>query len=166
MSSNLRARELGRFLMARRADLTPEQVGLASGPRRRPGLRREEVAMLAGVGASWYQWIEQGRAAQARLALDGAGHGHRRLDPEGDRGGHAAHGLARARPDRHEAVGIGENNTVVPPAKKRLVARSFVLFQTWFPNSNVGTKMSIAYLISNCLLAFSASSLTVASPST
>nr|WP_248593910.1 helix-turn-helix transcriptional regulator [Thermobifida alba] len=34
-----------------------------SGTRRTPGLRREEVALLAGVGVSWYTWIEQGRAA-------------------------------------------------------------------------------------------------------
>jgi transcriptional regulator with XRE-family HTH domain len=56
------AQELGRFLAARRAEASPEAVGLPSRRRRRPGLRREEVAMLAGVGASWYQWIEQGRA--------------------------------------------------------------------------------------------------------
>ncbi|GIG21693.1 transcriptional regulator [Cellulomonas chitinilytica] len=56
------ALQLGRFLAARRAEASPEAVGLPSRRRRRPGLRREEVAMLAGVGASWYQWIEQGRA--------------------------------------------------------------------------------------------------------
>jgi transcriptional regulator with XRE-family HTH domain len=43
--------------------LSPEQVGLISGGRRRtPGLRREEVAMLAHVGVSWYTLLEQGRA--------------------------------------------------------------------------------------------------------
>jgi transcriptional regulator with XRE-family HTH domain len=48
--------------MARRARISPEQAGLAPGGRRRtPGLRREEVAVLAGVGSSWYQWLEQGR---------------------------------------------------------------------------------------------------------
>ncbi|MEV4412769.1 helix-turn-helix transcriptional regulator [Catellatospora sp. NPDC049609] len=55
--------ELGSFLAARRAEVTPGQVGLPhTGSRRLRGLRREEVAMLAGVGASWYAWIEQGRA--------------------------------------------------------------------------------------------------------
>ncbi|MGW6703739.1 helix-turn-helix transcriptional regulator [Streptomyces sp. NPDC054956] len=55
--------ELGKFLMARRAEVTPFQVGLPdAGKRRTPGLRREEVALLAGVGVSWYTWIEQGRA--------------------------------------------------------------------------------------------------------
>ncbi|WP_026422612.1 helix-turn-helix transcriptional regulator [Actinokineospora inagensis] len=50
------------FLRSRRARLSPEDVGLPGGGRRRtPGLRREEVAVLAGVGASWYMWLEQGR---------------------------------------------------------------------------------------------------------
>jgi transcriptional regulator with XRE-family HTH domain len=54
--------DLREFLMARRARVTPEEAGLPAGARRRtPGLRREEVAVLAGVGVSWYQWLEQGR---------------------------------------------------------------------------------------------------------
>ncbi|MFD7631852.1 helix-turn-helix transcriptional regulator [Streptomyces sp. NPDC059851] len=49
--------------MGRRARITPAQAGLPDGGARRrtPGLRREEVAVLAGVGVSWYQWLEQGR---------------------------------------------------------------------------------------------------------
>ncbi|WP_229853956.1 helix-turn-helix transcriptional regulator [Streptomyces filipinensis] len=49
--------------MSRRARVSPEEAGLpvGGGRRRTPGLRREEVAVLAGVGASWYQWLEQGR---------------------------------------------------------------------------------------------------------
>lgn len=62
-SINPQFAELGNFLAARRAEVTPQQVGLPNaGPRRLSGLRREEVAMLAGIGASWYTWIEQGRA--------------------------------------------------------------------------------------------------------
>lgn len=54
--------ELAEFLKSRRERLTPEEVGLPSGGRRRtPGLRREEVATLARVGLSWYTWLEQGR---------------------------------------------------------------------------------------------------------
>ncbi len=58
-----RQRELREFLMNRRARVTPAEAGLPDGGARRrtPGLRREEVAVLAGVGASWYQWLEQGR---------------------------------------------------------------------------------------------------------
>jgi transcriptional regulator with XRE-family HTH domain len=64
MTTSARNRtELGKFLAARRSQLVPEAVGLRGGDRRRtPGLRREEVALLAGVGLSWYTWIEQGRA--------------------------------------------------------------------------------------------------------
>ncbi|MGW5862241.1 helix-turn-helix transcriptional regulator [Streptomyces sp. NPDC055239] len=55
--------ELREFLMSRRARVSPADAGLPDGGARRrtPGLRREEVAVLAGVGASWYQWLEQGR---------------------------------------------------------------------------------------------------------
>ncbi|WP_329083146.1 MULTISPECIES: helix-turn-helix domain-containing protein [unclassified Streptosporangium] len=53
---------LGEFLRARRELITPEQAGLLpSGSRRTPGLRREEVAMLAGVSTDYYIRLEQGR---------------------------------------------------------------------------------------------------------
>lgn len=78
---------LGAFLRARRARVTPGDVGLPVGGRRRtPGLRREEVAQLAGVGVTWYTWLEQGRAKNASdqvldavarvLRLDAAEHRH------------------------------------------------------------------------------------------
>ena len=54
-------KELGVFLSSRRARLQPGESGLPTGPRRTPGLRREEVALLAGVSVSWYTWLEQGR---------------------------------------------------------------------------------------------------------
>lgn len=54
---------LGAYLRERRARVTPADVGLPQlGRRRTPGLRREEVAQLAGVGVTWYTWLEQGRA--------------------------------------------------------------------------------------------------------
>jgi transcriptional regulator with XRE-family HTH domain len=64
--------ELGRFLRSRREKLTPELVGLAEGRRRRaPGLRREEVAELAGIGVDWYIRLEQGRAVSpSRTTID------------------------------------------------------------------------------------------------
>src|ERR1700686_2420505 len=63
-----RREELADFLRTRRAALQPEDVGLPGGGRRRtPGLRREEVAALAGVGTTWYTWLEQGRDVRASL---------------------------------------------------------------------------------------------------
>lgn len=57
--------ELSEFLRHHRAKLTPADVGLpTTGGRRTPGLRREEVALLAGVGLTWYTWFEQGRDIQ------------------------------------------------------------------------------------------------------
>src|SRR3978361_1409107 len=61
-----RRAELAAFLRSRRALITPDDAGLAPGLRRRtPGLRREEVAQLAGVGVTWYTWLEQGRPINA-----------------------------------------------------------------------------------------------------
>jgi len=58
--------ELGDFLRSRRAMLTPGQVGIASyGTRRVPGLRREELAQLAGVSATYYTRLEQGQSTNA-----------------------------------------------------------------------------------------------------
>lgn len=63
-----RRAELADFLRKRRANLKPGEVGLPNGGRRRtPGLRREEVAHLAGVGTTWYTWLEQGRDVRASL---------------------------------------------------------------------------------------------------
>ena len=65
-ADEIRRRELAAFLRSRRERMTPECVGLiASGRRRTPGLRREEVAQLAGVGVTWYTWLEQGRDINA-----------------------------------------------------------------------------------------------------
>jgi transcriptional regulator with XRE-family HTH domain len=61
-----RRQELAGFLRSRRERIAPEQVGLPPASRRRtPGLRREEVATLAGVGVTWYTWLEQGRDINA-----------------------------------------------------------------------------------------------------
>jgi transcriptional regulator with XRE-family HTH domain len=61
-----RRHELATFLRSRRERITPDDVGLPAGGRRRtPGLRREEVAHLAGVGVTWYTWLEQGRDINA-----------------------------------------------------------------------------------------------------
>src|SRR6201999_4594585 len=65
-----RRSELAGFLRARRERLAPREVGLPPGPRRRPpGLRREELALLAGVGITWYTWLEQGRPINASVQV-------------------------------------------------------------------------------------------------
>ncbi|HUZ56617.1 MAG TPA: helix-turn-helix transcriptional regulator [Streptosporangiaceae bacterium] len=65
-AGHTRRAELAAFLRSRRERITPEEVGLPPGIRRRTaGLRREEVAMLAGVGVTWYTWLEQGRRINA-----------------------------------------------------------------------------------------------------
>ncbi|MFL5849828.1 MAG: helix-turn-helix transcriptional regulator [Solirubrobacteraceae bacterium] len=82
-----RRAELADFLRTRRAEVAPGNLGReANGRRRTPGLRREEVAQLAGVGLSWYTWLEQGRdirpsaqvldAIARVLRLDGAERAH------------------------------------------------------------------------------------------
>jgi transcriptional regulator with XRE-family HTH domain len=63
-------RALGEFLRLRRQRLAPEVAGLAATARRRtPGLRREELAALCAVSATWITWLEQGRAVSASAAV-------------------------------------------------------------------------------------------------
>src|SRR6478735_9315847 len=85
---------LGEFLRARREQIRPDVVGLGSGPRRRvPGLRREELAMLAGISVDYYLRLEQGRdqhpssqvldalARALRLDDDATAHLHELVHP-------------------------------------------------------------------------------------
>jgi transcriptional regulator with XRE-family HTH domain len=81
-ADELRRRELGAFLRSRRERISPEEVGLHSLRRRRtPGLRREEVAQLAGVGVTWYTWLEQGRDIRASAQVLDAVARTLRFDP-------------------------------------------------------------------------------------
>src|SRR3984885_13439909 len=62
LPDEIRRAELAAFLRNRRERIAPEQAGVTPlGRRRTPGLRREEVAQLSGVGVTWYTWLEQGR---------------------------------------------------------------------------------------------------------
>ncbi|MFF7073408.1 helix-turn-helix domain-containing protein [Streptomyces pseudovenezuelae] len=71
MNRNPHLNELGEFLKARRAELTPSDVGLRGGQRRRvKGLRREEVALLAAMSTEYYARIEQGRLQASAPLLD------------------------------------------------------------------------------------------------
>ncbi|SEE41455.1 Helix-turn-helix domain-containing protein [Streptomyces sp. 2314.4] len=82
-----RRRQLGAFLRSRRERLTPDEAGLPRTARRRtPGLRREELAVLAGISATGYTYLEQGReirvseqvltALAEALRLDGPERAH------------------------------------------------------------------------------------------
>lgn len=90
--------ELGAFLRSRRERLCPQDVGLPTGPRRRtPGLRREEVAVLAHISTEYYVRLEQGRAprpsAEVLAGIAGALH---LTDAESDH----LHTLAGTAPSR------------------------------------------------------------------
>ncbi|MCA0753634.1 helix-turn-helix transcriptional regulator [Paenibacillus sp. N4] len=62
MKRDARLKALSEFLRSKRAEIDPVSAGFTAGSRRRtPGLRREEVAQLAGVSPTWYTWLEQGR---------------------------------------------------------------------------------------------------------
>ena len=67
-----KANALGDYLRARREQLRPEDVGLVAGTRRRvAGLRREELALLAGISSDYYLRLEQGRDKRpSRQVLD------------------------------------------------------------------------------------------------
>jgi transcriptional regulator with XRE-family HTH domain len=96
----LRRQELGTFLRSRRERITPQQVGLiASGRRRTPGLRREELAQMAGVGVTWYTWLEQGRDINVSGQVLEAVCRALLLDPS-----ERAHVMTLAGLDDHEAV--------------------------------------------------------------
>lgn len=70
MNRYARLQALSEFLSKKRAQLMPQDFGLPAGQRRRtPGLRREEVAQLAGVSTTWYTWLEQGRDIQVSASV-------------------------------------------------------------------------------------------------
>ncbi|MEV4293218.1 helix-turn-helix transcriptional regulator [Microbispora rosea] len=103
---------LGGFLRSRRARLTPEEVGLVSyGTRRVPGLRREELAQLAGVSLTYYTRLEQGQAMNVSDAVINAIGRVLNLDDD-----ERAHLHTLARPVRHgrepQRTGGGRAGTV------------------------------------------------------
>src|SRR6201987_643285 len=108
-----RRAELGEFLKARSAQLSPGDFGMPPGSRRRTrGLRREELALLAGVGVTWYTWLEQGRQINASVqVLDAVGR-TLRLD---EAGREDLYPLAGATPVR-TAAGAAAARAELPPA--------------------------------------------------
>ncbi|MFE1922214.1 helix-turn-helix domain-containing protein [Streptomyces asoensis] len=110
--------QLGDFLQARRSQLSPEDVGVPGyGERRRvPGLRREELALLAGVSASYYTRLEQGHAQGASPEVLDALAGALRLDESERR---YLHGLAQV--DRRRTRGRRPAPERVAPATRQLL---------------------------------------------
>ncbi|MCN9241201.1 helix-turn-helix transcriptional regulator [Streptomyces sp. RY43-2] len=106
--------ELGPFLKGRRAALSPSELGLPEGTNRRRvrGLRREEVAQLAGVSVDYYTRIEQGRATAVSAEILDAVAGALRLDADERR---YLHNVA-ARPTGGSA---GEGGVCTPPPVPR-----------------------------------------------
>ncbi|MFI5714613.1 helix-turn-helix transcriptional regulator [Nocardia sp. NPDC051750] len=112
--------ELGEFLRSRRARLRPDDAGLPAygGRRRVPGLRREELAQLAGVSAGYYTRLEQGQSPNASDAVLDAVARVLRLD-EAER----AHLYSLARPASRNGRRTGEPEQVRPGV--RLMIESF-----------------------------------------
>ncbi|WP_109031210.1 helix-turn-helix transcriptional regulator [Streptomyces rubrogriseus] len=115
------AREIREFLATRRAKITPEQAGLpafGNGNRRVPGLRREEVAMLAGVSVDYYVRLERGQLAGASEGvLDGLCRALRLDDAERSHLSDLA-AAQRRRPARRTARRAGDT---VPAGLKRVL---------------------------------------------
>jgi transcriptional regulator with XRE-family HTH domain len=121
-----RENALGEFLRARRGLVPPEEAGIEPGPRRRvAGLRREEVAQLAGVSADYYVRLEQGRernpSAQVVDALA------RALNLEDDAAAHL-HKLARAQTERLKSGGRRA------PRRERVSPNLMQMLHAW-PNT-------------------------------
>jgi transcriptional regulator with XRE-family HTH domain len=108
---------LGEFLQAGRARLSPEDVGLVfSGQRRVPGLRREEIAALAGVSPSYYTRLEQGQALNASpQVIEALSRAMRLTDAE------RAHLHRLARVDRRLPVPVVREDETVDPALAELL---------------------------------------------
>lgn len=107
MTSSVPLNELGEFLRERRSELSPRTVGLpeSGGPRRVPGLRRQEVAHLASISTDHYTRLEQGRVPASGPVLDTLA---RVLRLDDDERGHlfrlAGETLTRVRPRGRQRV--------------------------------------------------------------
>jgi transcriptional regulator with XRE-family HTH domain len=105
-----RRRDLAQFLKDRRGRISPSAVGVTAGARRRArGLLREEVAMIAGVGVTWYTWLEQARPIKPSVHVLGHIARALRLD-DAER----THLFRLARPDLEPAPSLRLATTVSP----------------------------------------------------
>lgn len=118
-----RKAELREFLKTRRARLSPADVNLPETTRRRtPGLRREEVAKLAGVGVSWYTWLEQGRDINVSTSVVDAICRALRLDDA-------------ERTHLYRLTGLPSSDSLPPTSAARRQARRHLerLVEEWLP---------------------------------
>jgi transcriptional regulator with XRE-family HTH domain len=111
------ARELGDFLRARRGRLRPQDLGLVPGGRRKvTGLRREELALLAGLSTDYYQRMEQGREVRPSDDILDALAGALNLDADERR-----HLFTLARSARRPVPAVRRDPEVVPDSTRRLL---------------------------------------------
>ena len=111
-----RRRELAQFLKDRRARLTPASAGVPTSARRRArGLLREEVALIAGVGLTWYTWLEQARPIKPSVRVLGSlARALRLSDVE------RTHLFHLARPDLEPSPAAQLASTVSPPLQRTM----------------------------------------------
>ncbi|MGH3434102.1 MAG: helix-turn-helix transcriptional regulator [Thermocrispum sp.] len=156
--ARLRA-ELRGFLRAKRARLSPEDVGMPAGGRRRtPGLRREEVAVLAGVGVSWYTWLEQGRDINASESVLDAICSALRLDEQERAHLYRLAGLNPPAP----AAPAAADGVAPSPALRRLIDGwlpnpAYLIDRYWnirLLNRAAGAVLGLTDADRNCVLSF------------
>lgn len=121
---------LGAFVRAHRERTTPAQVGLRAGLRRRaPGLRREELALLAGISPTWLTWIEQGRAPTVSAATLAALAGALAMTPA--ERGYLFRLAALHDPAEAEAPVPDDAAEALAAAVRQVRAPAYVLDQRW-----------------------------------
>jgi len=125
-----RRRELGAFLRSRRERLTPSATGITTGLRRRtPGLRREEVAMIAGVGTTWYTWLEQGRDVRPSVEVLTALCGALRLDAAEKR--HLFTLAGRQQPERRRIAAGKVDGPLLHMLQSLVLQPAYVVGRRW-----------------------------------
>ncbi|MEH7547573.1 helix-turn-helix transcriptional regulator [Neobacillus vireti] len=117
MNQEARLQALSEFLKMHRSKITPQMVGLPIGIRRRtPGLRREEVAQLAGVSTTWYTWLEQGRDIKVSTSVIDAISDALQLNKDERR-----YFYALALTEGERQTFLNEEETVISPALNKIL---------------------------------------------
>ncbi|MGP7817798.1 helix-turn-helix transcriptional regulator [Niallia sp. 01092] len=117
MNQEGRLHALSEFLKTKRSKITPQMVGLPVGIRRRtPGLRREEVAQLAGVSTTWYTWLEQGRDIKVSVSVLENIADALQLNKDERK---YLHGLAMEEGDK--SVYIQEESPIITPSLQKII---------------------------------------------